>query len=415
MADSSYELDIAAFLRELSKRWRILVGSFVSAAIIGVIYLNITAPVFRAESIVSPPSDAQIRSLELARIATGKINQSDVYQAFKRNIMSRHIQEEFLLFFLSTSVEENISLEFVRTSADGFNRRTRDYLTMETKWKIVTAPERPSHSLIPWPSKQITINVDADRTASRQQLVVTLDWSDIKKGMDMLDGLVKHANNYTVEQLTLDAEEQITTRILNIQSTIAHKKRLFANLKKDRLLVLEEAASIAGAIGAEKPIDALSRNIVVEITPPAKLYTKPADSELQPAHILDITTYLPLYQVGRLGANPEEIISSRNPPLYTRGSEALQAEIAALKLRKSDEPFIPDLTRLKEELNWLEHITIDQNQVTSINQDIPVRAVNNPIHPRPLLILSLIFGMALLLFITITSLSLFFKATYSIK
>jgi LPS O-antigen subunit length determinant protein (WzzB/FepE family) len=48
-------------------------------------------------------------------------------------------------------------------------------------------------------------------------------------------------------------------------------------------------------------------------------------------------------------------ISSNAPQIYTRGYEAIEAEIASLSNRKVDDPFIPELRGLQEKLKLLEH------------------------------------------------------------
>ncbi len=48
-------------------------------------------------------------------------------------------------------------------------------------------------------------------------------------------------------------------------------------------------------------------------------------------------------------------ISNNDPQLYKIGFEAIEAQIKSLSNRKTDDPFIPELSKLQAELSLLEH------------------------------------------------------------
>lgn len=409
MSDQYYELDVAAFAGELLSRWRILVGLLLFALALSAIYLAITPPVYRAEAFVAPPTAAQIRSLEHARAATGKINQNDIYQRYKRNIMSRHIQAAFLQSFFAETAGSSPTLEFISTSADGFSRRTRDYLMMETRWRVVRETETktaPAAKGFSFAQEEIVIRVDADRTASRQQLLITVDWQNEQFVKDILDGLVKFTERQTTAELTAEAREQIQSRISNIEEVIEYKRNLYMNDREGQLAALEEALSIAENIGAVQPIDPLSRNVIVTINPPATVYKKPEETEKHPVHFIDTLTYLPLYQISTIGKRSNSEISSQPPPLYARGSEVLQAEIVALKSRTNHDQFIPDLGRLMEEMSWLRNIKIRARETESITPLTGAHVHAKTISPRPLIVLGSATGITLAIFLMIVAISL---------
>ena len=131
---AQYELDIRVLVQTIIQKWHWPLISGLIASSIAIFYCFTVSPIYRAEVILIPPSQEDIRSLEVARLGIGKISQDDIFQQFKRNMASRHEQEKFLLKAFSTQLAPDRKPEFQTSSADGFNRRTRDFLSMQTDW-----------------------------------------------------------------------------------------------------------------------------------------------------------------------------------------------------------------------------------------------------------------------------------------
>lgn len=72
---------------------------------------------------------------------------------------------------------------------------------------------------------------------------------------------------------------------------------------------------------------------------------------------------------------------------YMRGSEALEAEIAILKSRTSDDPFIVDLRKEQEKLDFYRNLKIDPSVISVYQQDGGVELPDSPVKPKRLLIL----------------------------
>ena len=77
---TQYELDIRALVQTIIQKWHWPLISALIACSIATFYCFTVSPIYRAEVILIPPSQEDIRSLEVARLGTGKISQYDIFQ-----------------------------------------------------------------------------------------------------------------------------------------------------------------------------------------------------------------------------------------------------------------------------------------------------------------------------------------------
>ncbi|MNJ46850.1 Chain length determinant protein [compost metagenome] len=82
---------------------------------------------------------------------------------------------------------------------------------------------------------------------------------------------------------------------------------------------------------------------------------------------------------------------------YMRGSKALEAEIANLSSRPSDDPFIKGLRKNQERLVFYRNLKVDPSLIEVYQQDGVVEQPDKPIKPKKLTIvlLSVLIGLAL--------------------
>ena len=123
-------------------------------------------------------------------------------------------------------------------------------------------------------------------------MIVSLDWVSPTESVDLLVDLINFADRTTVSSLVSETMHGIETRITNLKSLIQYKRSLFQIQKDDQMIKLREAIEIARKLGAKEPIPSLTQTVVVEITPPSIVYTKPVETQLSPKHVLDIATSL---------------------------------------------------------------------------------------------------------------------------
>ena len=83
-----------------------------------------------------------------------------------------------------------------------------------------------------------------------------------------------------------------------------------------------------------------------------------------------------------------DIITSSNP-LYYAGTQSLEAEIKILEKRKSDDPFIPELRDLQEQLALLRSFKFKVEGMHAVTVDQAAYPPKNRIKPNRRLIVSL--------------------------
>lgn len=150
--------------------------------------------------------------------------------------------------------------------------------------------------------------------------------------------------------LNVSSENQVLAR--NIELQIAGLRESAQLNRRDLLARLNEALRIAENIGLENP---------------------------------------PIITAG----GPSRISADMNGSLvYMRGAKALRAEIDNLKVRTSDDPFIPNLRALQARAEYLNAIQIDPATVRVYIGDGAVEAPERPVKPQKVLIvcLALILG-----------------------
>ncbi|EJN37614.1 chain length determinant protein [Pseudomonas sp. GM84] len=139
----------------------------------------------------------------------------------------------------------------------------------------------------------------------------------------------------------------------NLQSQISSEKNSARKEREDRIAQLKEALVVARSVGLEKP----------------PLISEPLSVQVSAAMGGSLT--------------------------YMRGSKALEAEIATLEARSSDEPFINGLRPRQEKITFYREFKLDPSVIRVFEQDGEVELPDQPIKPnKPLIVmLSLVIGL----------------------
>ena len=139
----------------------------------------------------------------------------------------------------------------------------------------------------------------------------------------------------------------------NLQSQISSEKNSARKEREDRIAQLKEALVVARSVGLEKP----------------PLISEPLSVQVSAAMGGSLT--------------------------YMRGSKALEAEIATLEARTSDDPFINGLRPRQEKITFYREFKLDPSVIRVFEQDGEVELPDQPIKPnKPLIVmLSLVIGL----------------------
>jgi len=139
----------------------------------------------------------------------------------------------------------------------------------------------------------------------------------------------------------------------NLQNQIDSEKNSALKEREDRIAQLKEALVVAKSVGLEKP-PLISESLSVQVS-------------------------------AAMGGSLT----------YMRGSKALEAEIATLEARRSDEPFINGLRPRQEKVTFYRELKLDPSVIKVFEQDGAVELPDQPIKPKKSLIvlLSLVLGL----------------------
>jgi len=176
-------------------------------------------------------------------------------------------------------------------------------------------------------------------------LSISIELHDPNVAAQWVNNYVQFIDSETIKRVVENKRNAIKNQIRDIEYEIASKRHMAKERREDEIKVLEEAIIIARSLGVKERVDAT--NVV---------------------------------------QNNQLNISTSSIPLYYRGFRALNAEKQKLEKRKTDDPFIPGLRDLQENLALLRSIKINEKNLHAMNVDQAAYPPTNRIKPKRRLI-----------------------------
>ena len=298
------EIDLLDIVRYIKQHFRSLFIGFIVCFLPFVFYAFTANKVFRAEAFISPPKLQDYSEL-------------NVYA------LSGYTPK------FHTHTAESVFGKFVS------NLRSR-----EVQWDFFLSSNVYRHyqNLGDWQSaRQAYLNgfrrgikvasLDGDVNDSAA-MKVSFDVSRSALAETLLNDFILYVKNRTINELLSDIDIELKYRTKGLRNDIAGKKKTSERRRTDLLIVLQEALEIATRLGVETSV-------------PTQLSSSG--------------------EGGGISVNTTQV------PLYMRGTLALEAEINALRERKSDEPYAGELRQLQEVLLNLESISIDRASISPVS------------------------------------------------
>lgn len=174
---------------------------------------------------------------------------------------------------------------------------------------------------------------------------ITANISDPNEAAAWVVDYALQAGERAKEEVLKNIKSDSTVKASNLEREIDSAQESSRKEREDRIVQLQEALRVAKSIGLENP-SVMTGKMSIEITS------------------------------GLDGAMT-----------YMRGSKALEAEIANLQSRQSDDPFIGNLREQQERLAFYRSLEIDPSSVAVFRQDGVVDVPDQPIKPKKLLLL----------------------------
>jgi len=240
----------------------------------------------------------------------------------------------------------------------GSSRLQRQYFEQEGIRQLVEVDEASGNSdeqVFESFSRQLKIN---SSKKNKSALSLSVEWGDAETAARIANEYSALVDRETVKEFASNLRNAVSNRVRDIEYTIASKRKMAKQRREDRIAVLSEAIKVAATLGIVDRVEGDSISVMQQATPSATVVADLASA-----------------------------------PLYYRGERALQAEIAVLKARSSDDPFISGLRDLQEELTRLQSVKIDESGLHAATIDRKAYAPEHRIKPKRKLIV--VLGMVL--------------------
>lgn len=161
--------------------------------------------------------------------------------------------------------------------------------------------------------------------------------------------LISRAAEESERDMRLNVTSELETRIRSTERRIASLRSTAQQRRNDRIAILKEALTVANAVGMNSP----------QVT------------------------------AGRTSSSEELSEFIDGSLTYMRGAKAIEAEMSVLEARHSDDPFIPELRTLQEQLSFLKTIDVMPDNVSVFTLDSAAEVPETPIKPKKAMILAL--------------------------
>jgi len=335
------EISLIDIVRVLLRRKKLIIGITIIAVSIGLVYAFSQERVYQVETILLPPSHEDVQALfedvEALNVfnSDSENNRNSIFASFTASINSRRLRQSF---FNDYKLIETLSGEHAQPlTTQGINDVFEEF------------------------SKLLNVKVDKKSNST----TITLEGTHKEKIGVWLDALVVMANQDTVNHLVRDLQSNIDSKINSIKLKISSKRSVYKKRREDALGRLQEAFHIAKELGIHD-----------------HLFVPNVDGA--PSRMIS----------AKLNNISKSLSNEDNLSTYMKGTKVLQAEINALKKRRSDDIHIAGLRDLQEELTRLESIKIASHKLKAVTVDKKATVDIDPVRPNRKLIamLSLILG-----------------------
>ena len=315
-------LDLYELWITLWKRKWLIIAITVFATLGSTIYTQNLQSIYKAEALLLPPKEKDFKVLNLVSL------QKSTSSETKNIVMS--LENKLLN-------AENIFLKFKKNlkSRDVLKRFIKKYGLMQ-----ILAPDRTGTKGNEDIYKGFAGLVKQDKINGITHLSIELH--DNELAAKWINDLIEFADKETVRQLVQDLQNMIDNQIQAIEYNISSKRFMAEKRREDQIIRYAEHAEIAKQLGIIGRVDATN---IIQTT----------------QRNLDIAT--------------------ATTPLYYLGYDALTTEINVLRNRESDDPFIPGLRDLQEQVALLHSLQIDKELMRTVRIDQAAYPPKSPIKP----------------------------------
>lgn len=293
----SEEISVFDLIADMLSHWKIIIAVFVIVTGLVGAYLFYNPPLVVAKASILPPTESQIADYNFGRTKNTEFSPYDVnsvYSVFVEALQSEQLHRRFFTELYLPSLPTDL----------------RD-------------PE--SDSLYLKALKSITLTGDGKLSGGR--LVLEISNRDRAVAKVWLDNYISWAKTAAEQQMAANVNREAEVRAAGYQAQITDLKSNAQTEKTGKVTRLQEALTVAKAVGLESP---------------------------------------PVFTSGPVS----EVSLDMNGDLaYMRGAKALTAELTNLNERKSEDAFIKELRELELRYDLYQSIATKQRDVDTFRID----------------------------------------------
>ena len=374
---------------------RLVILVTVVTALCSIVYALQQQDIYKSESLILQPKSKDIPSLHLHRIpgidggnTQNKVvlglSAKKVFSMYKQNLNSRTLHKKF--------IHENGLMELLAPDRTPGTRDEDIYKEFSDLIKLGDVNGTTS----------LSIELH-DAEIAAQWINNLIEFVD-KETIAML---VEDLRNSIVNQIrdienTIESKRQMVKKrredqILEIERTITSKRVIASKRREDKILRYKEAAKTAKSLGIMKGLT--KQTNLVESTSSGLGSVSPltsrekigSDSNIAQMYVDIATATTPLFFIGydALNAELDNLNTRVNEDPFIPGLRDLQEQLILLNSISLDDPFIEGLRDLQEQLVLLRTINFNEEKMTAVHIDQAAYPANSPIKPNRRLIISL--------------------------
>lgn len=337
----SDEIDLLDILKILIQQKWLILGITVLCTTLAIGVAILLPKEYMAKLVIRPPSVDSVEKLNIVNVDSNeaegyffRIGSQELYQELIDNLRSNQLRRKFF--------KENDLFRFLSQKEDN---KSEDAIF--------------EYSF----NKKLVVDIGKKKAKGNIKFVtIILKGEDPAQIADWLNNFVSFADKETIMAQTVASSLKVQLEKENLLQRIESLRSMGRKRRLDKIAQLEEAILVADKLGWVEQYS----NLGIQ------------------------------YEQAKMGTLNMSF-SLHNVPLYFRGSKALQAEIDVLKQRKNDDPFIPELGSLLNQLNFLSLLKQGTDNVHAMTLDRAAIADDRPIKPKKKNIVVLGFMLGLLL------------------
>ena len=328
----SDEINITSIINRIIQNKRAIIGIIFGSFILSVVIALTQPETYKATAFLIPPENKYTQPLNVFL--------NDGYRLSREELTPTVVYRTFVLNIQSRKYQRKFFFDnkiYTYFEEDNLNKSFEDNFHNQMNFKIES-------------------KIVSRAFREEQFLTISFIHTDPDQAAKWVNDYISMVNDITSQDFVDGVNISIANTRNTIFSEITSKKNLSQQVTEDRIIQLQEALQIAESLGITNRENNLSnqQNVIL---------------------------------------SEDESIQSKNP-IYLYGSDALSAEISALKKRTNKDSFIVGLRQLEQKAQSLDSIKVNVKNVKTAQIDQKAISPESRHAPKRKLIvfLGLLFG-----------------------